>query len=510
MSVKCSPFGPKPQFVDANGAPYSVAKLFFYASGSTTKQNTYTDSTGATGNTNPIMLDSSGRTPSELWFTEGLTYKAVLAPSTDTDPPTSPIFTINGLTGINDTTASADEWVASGSTPTYVSATSFTLPGDQTAAFHVGRRLKSTVTAGTIYSVISASSYNAGTLLTTVTVVNDSGALDSGLSGVSLGMLRANNSSFPALADSAVIVSGSSDRTKKMRFEVDGLTTATTRTLTIPDANIKLCGHATGFTANRIPVADGLTGGYLIDYTNFTYDGTNLGVPIVQAATVTATTSVACGTGTTTAAGLKTINGTAGAGSGYGAIYAENLIPSASNFAFAAHTDGTISFQNAVTTAYMSIGASPKITVTAGAGSTSGVQLNAYTTNGTVTTTGGTGVLSSASDAGLKVHDGYVQNPLQMLSGLKARYYYWKDDLATEAESLGNIPAQRQLGFFAQDVNASLGDEAANPPPRWNPTAPMGYYDRSVMAVCVEAIKELSGKYNALKSDFDAYKLAHP
>jgi hypothetical protein len=40
------PWGPKPQFVDANGAPMSSGTLTFYAAGSTTLQNTYTTQAG--------------------------------------------------------------------------------------------------------------------------------------------------------------------------------------------------------------------------------------------------------------------------------------------------------------------------------------------------------------------------------------------------------------------------------------------------------------------------------
>ena len=142
----------------------------------------------------------------------------------------------------------------------------------------------------------------------------------------------------------------------------------------------------------------------------------------------------------------------------------------------------------------ITIGGNTKLGVSAGASSTSGIQLVAYTTNGTVTTTGGVGILSSASDATLKTHDGYVENPLGMLAGLRARYYYWNHELGQDE------PAQRQLGFFAQDVNVALGDEAANPP---KGDAKWGYYDRSVLAVAVEAI-------NALRAEFNAYKEAHP
>lgn len=201
-SVNLSPIARR-QYLDSNGDPVVGGLLFYYAAGSTTKQSTYTDSSGTVANSNPIVLDASGRTPQGVWFEAGLLYKEVLALSTDTDPPTSPIYTADGLEGVNDTTtpaalASSSQWVETGLAPAYVSATQFTLAGDQTAAFHVGRRLRLTVTAGTLYGRISASAY---TTLTTVTVVLDSGALDSGLSAVDVGILTVTNSAMPKAAD---------------------------------------------------------------------------------------------------------------------------------------------------------------------------------------------------------------------------------------------------------------------------------------------------------------------
>ena len=49
-----------PQFVDANGDPYSGAFLFAYVAGSSTKQDWFTDDTGNTACPNPITLNSSG------------------------------------------------------------------------------------------------------------------------------------------------------------------------------------------------------------------------------------------------------------------------------------------------------------------------------------------------------------------------------------------------------------------------------------------------------------------
>ncbi len=178
------------------------AQLFSYVAGSSTKTTLTKDSAGASNHANPIILNARGEpgdgagASQAMWQAEGSTVKLVLAPSGDTDPPVAAISTWDNLSGINDSAASSaqDEWV-SGNTPTFVSTTSFTLVGDQTSDFHVGRRLKTTNSGGTLYSTITAVAF---TSLTTVTVENDSTALDSGLSAVSYGVISGENTSDPA------------------------------------------------------------------------------------------------------------------------------------------------------------------------------------------------------------------------------------------------------------------------------------------------------------------------
>jgi hypothetical protein len=232
MSVNLSPFFNDAQTI--GGLPASGGKIFTYIAGTSTKLATYADSAGTILQANPIILNSRGEPASPIWLTEGLTYKFVFAPSTDTDPPASPIRTIDNISGINDTTVTIDQWVASGFTPTYISATSFSVSGDKTSDFHVGRRVKLLVTAGTVYGVISITAYAA---LTTVTVVLDSGVLDAGLSSVSLGLLTADNTSSPILKDSNFRVSGSINSTKKLAFEVDTNVSASS-TVTITAQNV--------------------------------------------------------------------------------------------------------------------------------------------------------------------------------------------------------------------------------------------------------------------------------
>jgi hypothetical protein len=71
------------QFFDDSGLPLSGGKIYTYAAGTTTPLTTYTSRDGLTANANPIILDAAGRTPQQIWSTEGLLYKYVVAKSND-------------------------------------------------------------------------------------------------------------------------------------------------------------------------------------------------------------------------------------------------------------------------------------------------------------------------------------------------------------------------------------------------------------------------------------------
>jgi hypothetical protein len=82
MSINISSFaGAGAQFSDANGAPLSGGLIYTYEAGTTTNAVTFTSRTGLVNNTNPIVLDSAGRTPAEIWLTGGSLYKFVLKDS---------------------------------------------------------------------------------------------------------------------------------------------------------------------------------------------------------------------------------------------------------------------------------------------------------------------------------------------------------------------------------------------------------------------------------------------
>ena len=95
-------------------------------------------------------------------------------------------------------------WIDLGDTPSYVSATSFTISGDVTTAYAAGRRIRAT-DSSTLYGVISSSSYGAPN--TTVNVTLDSGSLSGSLSAVALSVLD-NNSKGGTIAGD-LTVSGS-------------------------------------------------------------------------------------------------------------------------------------------------------------------------------------------------------------------------------------------------------------------------------------------------------------
>lgn len=67
------------QFFDNNGVPLAGGKIYTYAAGTTTPLATYTSRSGTVANANPIILDAAGRTPAQIWSTEGLLYKYVVA-----------------------------------------------------------------------------------------------------------------------------------------------------------------------------------------------------------------------------------------------------------------------------------------------------------------------------------------------------------------------------------------------------------------------------------------------
>src|SRR5574337_856034 len=104
MTVLTAAPPPKLQFfVPGTQTPLAGGLLFTYAAGTTTKQTTYSNADNSTPNTNPIVLDANGQCV--CFLDTSLQYAFTLAPSTDTDPPTNPYWTVDQI-GYQDLTGS--------------------------------------------------------------------------------------------------------------------------------------------------------------------------------------------------------------------------------------------------------------------------------------------------------------------------------------------------------------------------------------------------------------------
>ena len=118
------------------------------------------------------------------------------------------------------------------------------------------------------------------------------------------------------------------------------------------------------------------------------------------------------------------------------------------------------------------------------------------------------GVISSVSDETWKIKDGVPVNPDAMLKKLEPGYWYYNDE---KRETFGK---DRQLGFYAQNVNAAIGPEAAPEPESYlsqdedgkeiTITKPWGYYDRSVLAVTVMSLQKALATIESLTARITA------
>lgn len=189
MAYLLSPLFQDAQF-DEDGAPLVGGKLAWYQAGTTTPATVYTDATGATSHANPIVLNARGEPASPIYLDDAISYKAVLS---DADDVT--VRTIDGIEGISSPSGDAQsEWVTFAGAPTYVDADEFSVAGDQTAAFHVGRRVRLAYSGGYLYGTIAASTFASAT---TIRVTLDSGSLDGTLTTVAYSVLSFENHALP-------------------------------------------------------------------------------------------------------------------------------------------------------------------------------------------------------------------------------------------------------------------------------------------------------------------------
>lgn len=205
---------PIQKFFDNNGNPLTGGLLFTYVAGTSTKVATSSDQAG-TPNTNPVVLNYRGE--ANVWLDQTLTYKFVLSPEGDTDPPTRPIWTVDNISaGVTfasltasiigqilwprDSLETATSTTPStyiypyndprrapsfydnqgqtdyGDVPTYIDATHFSVPGNQTTRYSPYTRITA-VGASSRANVRCVSAVFGAVTTVTITTADNGGTL---------------------------------------------------------------------------------------------------------------------------------------------------------------------------------------------------------------------------------------------------------------------------------------------------------------------------------------------
>jgi hypothetical protein len=182
----------------SDGTLASGYKIYTYIADSDIAATTYTTEDGDVAQANPIILNSRGELDNPIWLSDGVKYKFIFTNNSDVV-----IKTIDNVIGVSTPDSIQDQWVEFIGTATYISSTSFSVDGDQTSIFDKGRALKLLTSAGTVYANVSTSAYGA---LTTITVGQATGLLDTGLTGTkpSYGILSGTNPAIPAVVEQKI------------------------------------------------------------------------------------------------------------------------------------------------------------------------------------------------------------------------------------------------------------------------------------------------------------------
>lgn len=179
MTAYLCPIFQEPQFTD-NDEFLAGGLLWFYEAGSSVLATAYTTDVGDVAWANPIVLNSRGETGGTIWLAEGVSYRIVLEDKPAYGQTHGAVITEHDdITGINDVTftLSRSDWVTFGSSPNYISTTSFSVAGDYRSTFVENRKLRLTDSGGVSVHSVTSSTYLAG-----VTTVNITGLIDSGIS----------------------------------------------------------------------------------------------------------------------------------------------------------------------------------------------------------------------------------------------------------------------------------------------------------------------------------------
>ena len=498
-TVNISSFGSSPQFENAAGAPAVGDKLFFYQAGTNTKLDTYTNSTGTVLNTNPIILNSLGMPPNELWWTVA-PYKVVWAPSTDTDPPTSPIRTWDNQTGANQVFLSS---LADTVSPLGGAGVVGFLSSLAYAVGSVGEYLKriTVSAAGTITQprFIGNNTDDSGTpdavFRATRTLTAVPGGGGHGVRDDTTSSGGVAGTGYAAFDSQQTISAAGFDHT--VSFQSRPIVTGNpTHVYGISHSPVFNAGANAvnsygmfSFNPTGAGTVQNVYGFYIPlqskgSVSNYSGYIAQQGAPFYCGAPLQVNNLFTVGPAVPYIIGGPTVNGYPYAGYNYDPTTAKYV---AADVAVTTRFDttGWTLLSAAAGAAGAACTLVPHINVAVNTGI---VRMHAYGA-GTATFSA-TGVISSVSDARLKTLDGGLADPVAMLKSLAPTYWRWNEK-AAERGLFG-----RELGFIAQNVQQAIGVEAA-PEPIGD--APMGYYDRSVLAVAVAALQDALKRIQALE-----------
>lgn len=190
---------PTHTFFNNNGTPCANGRLHVIGANTSPPSGnlpSWIDKAQTIVNTNPIILDALGQC--SLWLEAGKVYDLILKDDqlgANTGTPGSTIRTYEDVSGASSALIAPTQWVVTGLTPSFANSRTFTVVGDQTSIYSVGRRVRTLNTGGIKYGTIIASVYG---VVTTVTLgfQNNTDAIDSGISSADVGLETIEN---PAL-----------------------------------------------------------------------------------------------------------------------------------------------------------------------------------------------------------------------------------------------------------------------------------------------------------------------
>jgi hypothetical protein len=202
---------PNQNFFNNSGAPCANGRLHVVGANTNPPAGnlpSWQDKAQTILNANPIILDALGQC--SLWLEAGQVYDLILKDDplgTNTGTPGATIRTYEDVSGASSAIIAPSQWVQTGLAPTFINSRTFSLVGDQTAIYSVGRRVRTTNTGGTKYATIIASVFGT---VTTVTLgfQNGTDALDSGLSQVDVGLETMVNPALQVGGGSTVDLTG--------------------------------------------------------------------------------------------------------------------------------------------------------------------------------------------------------------------------------------------------------------------------------------------------------------